>query len=196
MSEAVVFEGLPGCGKTSLINLLASELNVTKIPEILDQGKLWGEAKETENQDFFWLNDVSKMRLAKNSTEVALVDRGYASTLAYNYARTAIDKTNDYQRMLDKYYEDIVENNLTADLYIYVDTPIESAFVRKDRKVEKGNPWRDPTYLKGIITFYEMFFTEMERCTPTIRLGRTLSLEQLVKELEHKIVRLLNYDQK
>ena len=196
MSKAVVFEGLPGCGKTSLVNLLAPKLNATKIPEILDQGELWRGARETEDQDFFWLNDVSKMRLAKSSMGIALVDRGYASTLAYNYARTAIDNTDVYRKILDKYYKDIVKSNLTADLYVYIDIPVEHAFARKDREIERGNPWKDPAYLKEISAFYEMFFAEIEGNTPIARYSYTLPLEQIAKEAGYKIARSSNYDQK
>jgi len=188
MSKIVVFEGFPGCGKTSLINLLALKSNMAKVPEILDQGNLWKNARESEDQNFFWFNDVAKMRLAKRSiNRITLVDRGYASTMAYNYAKSIFEDDKKYLDILGKYYKDIVDKNLVANTYIYLKLPISKTFERKGRTVKKGDPWRDPSYLKEIEMFYDMFFKEIEKDAQIFEFNSLLSLDNLYIDVKQAL---------
>ncbi|MBU1043891.1 MAG: ATP-binding protein [Candidatus Omnitrophica bacterium] len=187
MSKAIVLEGLPGCGKTSLINLLSSNKEISIVPEILDRGEIWANAKEAEDQDFFWLNDVNKMKIAKANDKPTIIDRGYASTLAYNYAKAKVDNTEDYNHILSKYYSDIVENNLKTDLYIYIEIPINITFKRKKREKELKNPWQDPKYLMEVINFYDIFFSQIEPSTTVLRYSYELAPQVLANKVGYEI---------
>lgn len=187
MSKAIVLEGLPGCGKTSLINLLSSNKEISIVPEILDRSEIWADAKEAENQEFFWLNDVNKMKIAKANDKPTIIDRGYASTLAYNYAKAKVDNTEDYNHILSKYYSDIVENNLKTDLYIYIEIPINITFKRKKREKELKNPWQDPKYLMEVINFYDIFFSQIEPSTTVLRYSYELAPQVLANKVGYEI---------
>jgi len=191
MSKAIIFEGIPGAGKTTLMNSISSELNLEGIPEILATRKEWDFARSTEDQDFFWENDIKKMYLAKNSLKTTLMDRGYVSTLAYNYAKVVLSGCGSYSYLFYKYKKDILDNNLKADFYIFIDIPIQLSFLRKQRTIKKNDPWQDPVYLNEIRKFYRFFLEDIEGNVPILKLDGTCPLLKNVKEVQSKILSLI-----
>lgn len=171
----IYFEGLSCAGKTTLINYLKSNSDnkVSVIDELpIDYSKI----KDVDN--FCRKNDEIKSKNAhrKSRHSIVLVDRGYASTLAYNYIQHQIGVSNEYLKSLKWYFDRILNNRLVKpDMYVYID--IETKDVEKRaKKLNKFNEniaW----YSKPEIgrKFYYMFFKYFEPEIPLLRLNANMA---------------------
>ena len=87
LEKKVIFlEGLPGVGKTTLVNKL-KQYNIHTVDEIIVDLK----EKTPVNQNIFIINDNKKINLYNSGTIV--IDRGPISTLSYNQVRAMLDKS-------------------------------------------------------------------------------------------------------
>lgn len=170
-SPLVVLEGLPGARKTSLLNLLRHEFFC--VPEILPSFS--GAARQKD----FLRHDFAKLRAGRASGTTALVDRGYASTLAWNYARLMIDGALDYYDLLSYASKCWGYLRCRPDLYIIIDINPAISLARKDRPVVEGDLWTRPEYLTASGRFYEHYFAVFEPQVPCFRIGGHESLETL-----------------
>lgn len=87
--KIVFLEGLPGVGKTTLINKIkkGNISNIHAVDEIIVDLK----EKTPVNQNIFIINDNKKINLYKSGTIV--IDRGPISTLSYNQLRAKLDES-------------------------------------------------------------------------------------------------------
>ncbi len=183
MSKIIVLEGLPGTGKTTLVEHFSECSEVETIAEIISNEKEWLATKKVEDQDFFWANDIEKFRRAHRSNKIVLMDRGYVSTLAYNFAKKQLEKDAHYDYLLGRYYIDFVEKSLQPTHYVYIDVSLQDSFARKERSFIKGNPWYDPNYLNHIINYYQYFFEELEPNVHVTRVSPKNTLEDIKKDI-------------
>ena len=86
----IILEGLPGVGKTTLVNDLRSQ-NIFCIDELPTTKIL------LDTQESFMQNDSQKVAEAQDSNEkLIIMDRGPISTLAYSLTKHKIDKSFDF----------------------------------------------------------------------------------------------------
>lgn len=88
-SKIVFLEGLPGVGKTTLVNAL--KLKKNKNIHTVDEIIVNLQEKTPINQNIFIVNDNKKINSYCSGTIV--IDRGPISTLSYNQVRAMLDKS-------------------------------------------------------------------------------------------------------
>lgn len=89
MKKIIFLEGLPGVGKTTMVNAVKklSIKNVYVVDEIINKV----EGKTPINQLSYFQND--EMKLNQHTEGLVIIDRGPISTVSYNITRGIIDKS-------------------------------------------------------------------------------------------------------
>jgi thymidylate kinase len=152
--QIICFEGLPGSGKTTLINMLkeSNPEHIFVIPEIL--GEISNEDLNS-NQNFYYENDKMKFQQAfESSFPYILIDRGPISTLVYNYGKSKI--TGDYQeyhQLMGMYFDDFSKSKKFATTYVYIKTDISKSNERVSSNIG-ANYWGDKKSLEYIDEAY------------------------------------------
>ena len=105
--KIIMLEGLPGVGKTTIINKIKQMKfkNVHVVDEIL------GGLQDT-SQQFYMHNDIKKINKYHDGT--IIIDRGPISTLSYNECLKKISTNDDYMDVL-KWFEDNFINMYKLD---------------------------------------------------------------------------------
>lgn len=149
----VVFEGLPGTGKTTAAFTLAAKLKVVCVPEIvipLLQSDERFDIEEEEREKLYLRNDEEKCRLAKKADDgLVIMDRNYLSTLAYNYSRLAVEKNPFYNKVLAWYRGTLGKKLCRPDFYIFLEGDLTHSFDRKNRMADGNQVW---TSIKRVST--------------------------------------------
>ncbi len=187
----IVFEGLPGSGKTTLVNHFARIFEAEVVPEIIDLGESWKRACATNDQSFFWQNDLQKSLIAAQAPKHAFLDRGYVTTLAYNYSGWIFNQESDFPKLLNNYFTDIVPKNLQPDAYLLFSMSTKLSNERKKRETIKGHPMQDEDFLKKIHFFYQSFLSTFEPDIPVYHVDANASLETVQENVKHILTRIL-----
>jgi thymidylate kinase len=124
----VAVEGLPGAGKTTMIERLASTFATTVIEEVVVDRA----SGPTDPHDFYMANDLIKGRRMRSLTGIVLLDRYWISTAAYMAAAGHERATSAA--------EHLAEDCPAPDLWAYVDEPsaICHAFSSEGRWPERA----------------------------------------------------------
>lgn len=184
--EVIYFEGLPGSGKTSLINLIsASYPNIfSTVGEYVDPvGGL--EASVRYDQRYFLANDELKYKLARESGKPCLVDRGHLSTVLYSLAYTRIRGNHDLSYVVDWYFDTILENGMLPDQYIYLDIAPETSLARRARSLDWDNMWDHKEALIFARDNYPIYMRTYESNVQVFTLN---SDRQSLREMQNEIV--------
>ena len=87
MKRIIFIEGLPGVGKTTIINKLRNIENVNVVDEVIN-------AQTEENRTKYFLkNDEIKLNLYKNG--LIVIDGGFLNTLSYEQTKKIINYNYD-----------------------------------------------------------------------------------------------------
>ena len=95
MKKMVFLEGLPGVGKTTIVN----EIEKLNLPDVFTVNEIIKENiinLTPQDQTDYILND--EMKIQKHCKGLIVIDRGPISTLSYNQTRRLID--NLIQKLL------------------------------------------------------------------------------------------------
>lgn len=114
--NVVFLEGLPGIGKTTLINQIR-ELNLQNVyvvDEIL-------EISQNSSQLFFMQNDINKV--SKYKTGTIIIDRGAISTLSYNECLDIINANEELENVI-KWFNDNFKK-------VYNKTNVKTIYLKK-----------------------------------------------------------------
>lgn len=142
----VVMEGLPGAGKTTSLEYMASS-GFTTIPEIVSPEPV------NATEEFFMQNDLKKQRLADGAKGVAVMDRNFTSTLCYNFNHDKMFGSSNYKAIADR-----VERSLTIgelrqpDLYVLLVCAISTSLTRQSKS--NSPVWSNDAFLKDVRLFY------------------------------------------
>lgn len=187
----IVLEGLPGAGKTSLLEALTSRLRAIGIPESV----LTNEAVQStivipnrNSEHIYMLNEELKSRIAIHfRDQLVIMDRNYASTLALNYAKYKIDSDTDYVRVLDWYYAGRGDTLAIPDLYVYLTIPVAQCNKRKNRQPSPFDIWTRPEYLEASKDYYDVFFQVLEPAVRRIVIDANVDPQCLVERIAHEV---------
>lgn len=188
----VYFEGLSCAGKTTLIDYINSNTD-NKVQVIKELPVDYSKIKDIDN--FCRKNDEIKSKEAfiRSKKNTVLVDRGYASTLAYNYIQYKTGISKEYLKSLKWYFNCILANKLIKpDLYVYID--IETKEVKKRamrlNKFNNNIAW----YTKPLIAtkFYDMFFKYFEPEIPILKLKASIPTKVQAQKFWEKVNKINN----
>ncbi len=145
-------EGLPGCGKTSILELMSK--NYLICPEIIIQENI-SKFHNLSNQSFFLENDEQKQRIAEKSNATIIVDRSPLSTFFFNLAKHTIDN-NHYIDQITKWFNETIRPKIMKPNchFIVLDIPAKLSLIRKNRNVNMSDPWANPITLALIRKMY------------------------------------------
>lgn len=108
MGKLIIIEGLPGVGKTTLVNAIRNKniKNLTIIDEIINK-KITDEEIYTEDE--FINNDIQKIKSIKDG--IVIMDRGLISSFSYSQTKSIIDTSFDLSKAnkLFAEYKDVLK---------------------------------------------------------------------------------------
>jgi thymidylate kinase len=159
MVKIIAFEGMPGAGKTTIIDSLLKDnllSESTMIPEPYI-GKLDGLSGSKSYLDLE-IDKLNKINDLKNHYNNILLDRTFLSTLAYSYAKSKINRgTDEYLDLLNYFeYLDNKYNLLRPTHLFYLDVAIPESLKRREKfsEIDEFNNWFDSEFLKHFSEFY------------------------------------------
>lgn len=113
MKKIVFLEGLPGVGKTTIVN----KIKFLKIPNVYVVDEIIKEDIINRVSDFekdYMIND--EMKINKYNEGIIIIDRGPISTLSYNQTRNIIDCKFDSSPVINWF--DTVKNVYNSESQI------------------------------------------------------------------------------
>lgn len=178
----ICIEGLPGAGKTSLLNLLKNHFDALFLEEIT-------LSEKGDRDNIYYLkNDLLKNKLAKKAlTPLVFSDRSYFSTLAYNYAASYIEPENTYKTIKAIISKYLNAKRLTApDICLFLDIDVKIAFNRQ-RKENYTKLWHNKQFLSHLYKFYAK---NISKTFPLVyKIDASRSLDTVVSEVKKIILK-------
>lgn len=175
----MVLEGLPGAGKSLLLEV-CRQAGYQVVPEIVlpEIGDLVGP-----DEAVFLKNDLVKLQQARGVGGVVVIDRGFLSTLAHNYAyQMMTGDRGGYDLAMSKFSE-AKQVGLMPDCYIWLDLDIASSLARKDRPIDSHDPWTSLEGLTLIQQFYQTAFAKFEPEVELIKIDAGAGLEKVSRQV-------------
>lgn len=134
----IAIEGLPGAGKTTVVNYICKTCKGLKVVKEIINNPI-----KLKNQYYYLQSDRLKYQkayiYAKKGYHVVL-DRSHVSTLMFNYTRDKLYGFKSYYHIKQLIDENIISKYEIPEAYIYIKVPIEIGLKRKNRKL--GNSTR------------------------------------------------------
>ena len=112
MKKILFLEGLPGVGKTTLINNLRKLKEVNVVDEVINQNN------KDNRTNYYLKNDELKLNLYNKG--LIVIDRGFISTLSYEQSKSIINDNYDDTTTLKwfKKFKDIYNKENVYVLYL------------------------------------------------------------------------------
>ncbi|MEK7537219.1 MAG: AAA family ATPase [Patescibacteria group bacterium] len=160
-NEIIAFEGAPGAGKTTAIQILAKKIFGKKaavLPQVI--------LSQYKNDDLFVskryldaeIKKATRIRQLQKCYQYILLDRTFLATLAYSYARSRLEQNSQshlelikYFRQLDRVYKFPRPTHL---FFLFVKTSRGLERRADYAKSKKFKRWFDPRFLKYFDGFY------------------------------------------
>lgn len=169
----VVFEGLPGCGKSSIAREVVknvqncvimpevSELAASKGFEVADRASI---GTETWFLTQYYTRGTEAKRLREEG-KIVIEDRNYASSLAFGFANfVASNNPSIFMHFPSYIVNKAVGTLVKPDAYIFFKIPVSESVKRQDSREELREELRtsDINVLRDCERFYRVFFTILE----------------------------------
>jgi thymidylate kinase len=162
----VVFEGIPGAGKTTVSKLLASRNNLLLLPELDHVTALntQGEVlKDDLVEGWYVKTELARQLAIREQLEAGkyvFQDRSILSTLAFAYARSMVD--NDYlrfERVTERLTKAVGNKLLLPDavVLLFVDQRISLERRRRFSRQRQFALWFDTEFLSHYEAFYQRY---------------------------------------
>ncbi len=183
--KVFVMEGIPGVGKTTILKYFGRDINILTVEQILPAEPEFDQAMP---MSFYFRSDELKTAKCFGSDKsLCLLDRYYASTLAFYWASDKLKGTAKYNQAIRWYYRSLGTGKIVKPFaVIHIDVPLVLSFSRKGRQSEKNfnNLWRNEKFLDYFKRYYDLFYAEIEPQTKIIRLSGQQSLNGIIKEIK------------
>jgi thymidylate kinase len=190
----VVFEGLPGCGKSSIAREVAkkiqncvvmpevSELAAAKGFEVADRASI---GTETWFLTQYYTRGTEAKRLRAEGKTV-IEDRNYASSLAFGFANfVASNNPSIFMHFPSYIVNKAVGTLVEPDAYIFFKIPVSESVKRQDSREELREELKtgNVTVLKDCARFYRVFFTILEPEVPLYEIDATRPKEVVLEDV-------------
>lgn len=169
-ARAIVMEGMPNAGKTTLTNSLA-RLGWQVVPEYVADDGRW---PSTDNDSAHQYNWVLKERLlGERPRTPVVVDRNFLTALAYAYS---VRRQPGQRRLLSERVE-WLRRHLTAGsfrhpaLYCVLDLDADTSLQRRGREKPSDHPWAQRTVLDELRAFYARMPKGLAELHPDLAVG-------------------------
>ena len=189
----VVFEGLPGSGKTTITRILSDKESFLRIPEILggDFQEVLSDCLFKESNLFYLQSDFRKYTMAhkiiRETSLVPIMDRGYVSTLAYNYVQKESPLNFHATR---KWIHENSETFIEPYSYIFLDIDVSLCNSRKKRKEDTQRTWMNDETLRKTKKYYDSFFEKISPKTKVFHVDANRSLHLVLED----VIRFLSFE--
>ncbi len=190
----VAFEGLPGCGKSSIAKQVAgefedcviipevSETAASKGFEVADRASIGTEAWFLTQ---YYTRDVEAGRL-KAEGKLVIEDRNYASSLAFGYANFVTSSNASFFMHFPSYIVNKAVGTLVKpDAYVFFRIPVEVSVERMGSRDELTEELRtgSVSVLRECERFYRVFFAVLEPEVPLYEVDATRSKDDVLGEV-------------
>lgn len=164
----LVLEGLPGAGKTSVINQLSDLLRTEAINAFVLNEFCEGLNGDCQSIEFYLKNEIQKNQCLERTKEnaVSICDRLWPSTVVFSgvecNAKTAMDLMM-LQRVIYKGFQ------FAPFFYVYLRIPSEISLARHTNYdlIDK-NLWFNKNFNQSAETLYDILYKNIELFQPSI----------------------------
>ncbi|MFB0557483.1 MAG: dTMP kinase [Candidatus Bathyarchaeia archaeon] len=190
----VVFEGLPGCGKSSIAREVVknmencvimpevSELAATKGFEVADRASI---GTETWFLTQYYTRGTEAKRFREEG-KIVIQDRNYASSLAFGFANfVASNNPSIFMHFPSYIVNKAVGTLVKPDAYIFFKIPVSESVKRQDSREDLREELRtgNVNVLKDCARFYRAFFTILEPEVLLYEIDATQPKESVLEEV-------------
>ena len=190
----VVFEGLPGCGKSSIAREVikkmqncvvmpeVSELAASKGFEVADKASI---GTETWFLTQYYTRGTEAQRLREEG-KLVIEDRNYASSLAFGFANfVASNNPSIFMHFPSYIVNKAVGTLVKPDAYIFFKIPVSESVKRQDSREELREELRtsNTNVLRDCARFYRVFFTILEPEVPVYEVDATRPKEAVLEDV-------------
>ncbi len=185
--QMFVLEGLPGTGKTSILERFTRKKEVLRMEQILPYEP---EDERKVGQNFFFRSDELKTELIRISkVRFCLMDRYYASTLAFCWAETKLDGSSKKYDQAIKWYKESIECGKLLKPFTVLRIRIspDLSFKRRDERKRIESNWSNKKFLRYFDQYLDYFYSEIEPHTNVIEIDGEEPLDRIVETVEFAI---------
>ena len=190
----VAFEGLPGCGKSSVAREVAkeiqdcvimpevSELAASKGFEVADRASI---GTETWFLTQYYTRGTEAARLREEG-KLVIMDRNYASSLAFGFANFVASNNPSFFMHFPSYIVNKAVGTLVKpDAYFFFKIPVSESVRRMDSREEMRDELRTGSVqvLRDCERFYKAFFSILEPEVPLYEIDATQSKASVLGEV-------------
>ncbi len=159
-----IFEGLPGAGKTTILNSMAKYFepqNIIILPEYLP-----GITGDRSGISFYVNNEEKKSKqMEKAKGKYCFCDRYWQSSAVYCSASSnaiCVEELMSIYRILHK------KELFSSYVYVYLRVTVEES-LRRAQKPDVGNMWSTPSFCRRALELYDMLFSFMDEINPNLQ---------------------------
>jgi len=190
----VAFEGLPGCGKSSVAREIekrrgdcvvmpeVSEMAASRGFEVADRASI---GTETWFLTQYYTRGTEAARLREEG-RLVIMDRNYASSLAFGFANFRESSSPSFFMHFPSYIVNKAVGTLVKpDAYVLFRIPVEVSVRRMDSREEMREELRTGSVrvLEDCERFYDAFFTILEPEVPLHEVDATKPKEAVLEEV-------------
>lgn len=144
MKIVIYLEGLPGSGKSSLVNKLIKQdsSKYVSVPEVIEEKKLV-EKHNTFEQDFFLKNDSVKYEMAMKiigKKHNVVIDRSPLSTYIFNILKSK-KLQQPISKIIEDWFQELWPRVSSGSLFVYLKVNPNMSLIRKARLSDNNDPW-------------------------------------------------------
>ncbi len=190
----VAFEGLPGCGKSSVARKVAKEIQDCVImPEVSELAASRGfevaDRASIGTETWFLTQYYTRGTEAKRLREegkLVIMDRNYASSLAFGFANFVASNNPSFFMHFPSYIVNKAVGTLVKpDAYFFFKIPVSESVRRMDSREEMREELRTGSVqvLRDCERFYKAFFSILEPEVQLHEVNATRSKEAVLEEV-------------
>ena len=186
----VAFEGLPGCGKSSIAKKVAEKIqNCVVMPEVSEMAASRGFevadrasiGTETWFLTQYYTRGTEAERLREEG-KLVIMDRNYASSLAFGFANFVASSNPSFFMHFPSYIVNKAVGTLVKpDAYVFFRIPVSESVRRQDSREELRTG--SVQVLRDCERFYRAFFTILEPEVPLREIDATRSKESVLEDV-------------